>query len=162
MIRIFSTLLLLCVSLPVLAEPSHICASRVGGGLVMEGESYTTASFNLNNLSFLLHPYTPDLAEGLADAAVMLQIAQPNFVLQEIGHDKPIAVCQAATGVTACRHFTGGVSHFNLDTMKFEMLLPSHYTQAEDSGGHTAGAIQGICQPIARPAPQTPPADGDD
>jgi hypothetical protein len=152
--RIFRYIALILLLQPLqalgqaVAQGSYICASTVGGGLALEGYDYTLAHFNLSNLSFLLVPWTEAMKQPLASATRELQIAEPSYLVQEVGVDKPIAICQGQGVRVACRHFAGGVSYWNLESLKFEILMPSHYTQPEDQGTQVGGAIQGRCEPL--------------
>ena len=146
----YTALLILLQPLQTLSlgvnQASHICASTVGGGLALEGYEYTLAHFNLSNLSFLLVPWADAMDKPLSLAAKELQIAEPSYLVQEIGVNEPVAICQGQGVRVACRHFTGGVSHWNLESLKFELLMPSNYTLPEDNGAKVGGAIQGRCE----------------
>ena len=127
---------------------THVCGSKVGGGLALEGYNYILAEFNMTNLSFLLVPWSARPAD-IDDARISFAgFAEPSYVVEEMGIDRSVAICDGTPSRLYCRHFAGGVSYWNLETLKFELLLASGYTMPEGQGRTIAGAVQGTCQKL--------------
>ena len=128
--------------------PTYVCSSKVGAGLALEGYDYVHAEFSLNNLSFMLVPWQSEQGKIWAEALQgHLPQANPTYLVQEIGRAEPVAVCEGQ-GLLLCIHFITGISQWNLQNGRFEVLMSSNYISNDDRGERAAGAIQGTCKTI--------------